>query len=205
MTEPVDSRLLQEILIERDPTGWQMLVGCQLLNQTGRVQVDRVWPELFERWPTPARFMAGARQHNLYSLLRPLGLQNRRARLLMRFTDWWTRSSEMPGLGERIVLMEPPGIGEYARDSWIIFAEGPTTDNVQRLLRYNDWPQDKELRKWMLPVIHHVDMIGRSDPYAVQHAWEAWRWQIDHPGGVITESELRSMVEYSIEASRENA
>jgi endonuclease III len=128
--------MLQELLLEQDRSGWRMLVGCILLNQTARVQVDGVYPELFDRWPS-ALAMSKARIATLERVLQPLGLQHRRAAILKRFAWWWNEAGgdvgreelgqwahRAPDFGERVRAMEPPGIGEYARDSWIIFMEG---------------------------------------------------------------------------------
>ena len=35
---------------------WQHFVGVICLNQTGRIQVKRVLPEFFDKWPTPEKF-----------------------------------------------------------------------------------------------------------------------------------------------------
>jgi hypothetical protein len=133
--------ILQRILMEQDPTGWRMMNGCILLNLTRRQQVDLVYPELFRCYPDPGH-MRNAWQTDLADKLRPLGLQYRRAETLRKFSDWWCRAWD-PGedmtitLGqvpypssflERIRAMEPPGIGEYARDSWAIFVEGIVPD-----------------------------------------------------------------------------
>ena len=36
---------------------WQHFVGVICLNQTGRIQVKRVLPEFFDKWPTPEAFL----------------------------------------------------------------------------------------------------------------------------------------------------
>ena len=36
---------------------WQHFVGVICLNQTGRLQVKRVLPEFFDKWPTPEAFL----------------------------------------------------------------------------------------------------------------------------------------------------
>lgn len=142
--------ILQQELIREDPSGWRMLVGCILLNLTHRRQVDPVYPRLFSEWPSP-ELMANASLVILEDELRPLGLQHRRAATLKYFSRWWTDAGGSrgypklgqwvgrdPGFGERIRALEPPGIGDYARDSWAIFAEGIVPDWEVR---------DKELRK----------------------------------------------------------
>jgi endonuclease III len=134
-----DDRLLQEILVEQDPTGWRMLVGCILLNLTSRKQVDEVWPALFERYPDAAHMRAEGPE--LAQLLYPLGLYNRRATALRRFSTWWIEAARQTQVNERMLALEPPGIGEYARDSWRIFKMGEDLDP--------DEVSDKELRLYL--------------------------------------------------------
>jgi hypothetical protein len=133
--------ILQRILMEQDPTGWRMMNGCIMLNLTKRQQVDGVRDELFERWPKPGS-MAHASLASLEEVLRPLGMQHRRALTLVKFSRWWldSWSDQTPpsvelgqvrfpeGFLERVRAMEPPGVGEYARDSWAIFVEGIIPD-----------------------------------------------------------------------------
>jgi hypothetical protein len=136
--------ILQRILMEQDPTGWRMMNGCILLNLTKRQQVDLVRDELFERYPHPTG-MRSANLSDLEELLRPLGLQHRRAMTLRRFSEWWWDAWTGPRVDGEVLLelgqvrfrpsflkrvraMEPPGIGEYARDNWAIFVEGIVPD-----------------------------------------------------------------------------
>ena len=67
------------------PNTWKILVACILHNQTSRKQVDKVYPELFSRYPDPES-LASADVDSLADLLRPLGLYNRRARSLKKFS-----------------------------------------------------------------------------------------------------------------------
>jgi endonuclease III len=128
--------ILQQLLVEQDPSGWRMLVGCILLNQTSRQQVDDVYPKLFEMWPNAPALRFASHPH-LFDVIRPLGLQNRRAITLTSFSTWWATRS--PAVEEDSMLeMDPPGIGEYARDSWVIFKLGLVPGWEVR---------DKELRK----------------------------------------------------------
>ena len=119
--------ILQELYID-DP--WKMMVGCILLNQTTRKQVDGVRSVLFDMYSTPEE-MSKAREDVLSDIIAPLGLQNRRARTLKMFSkDWlldWDDVSELYG------------IGKYAKDSWQIFVEGDLTVN----------PTDKVLLEYL--------------------------------------------------------
>lgn len=116
--------MLQEIY-RHDP--WKMLVGCILLNQTTRKQVDQIRDQLFQTWPNPAE-MASADPEEVSSIIRPLGFYNKRARTLIKFSREWieTRWKEP---------IELHGIGKYAQDSWEIFQKN----------NFDVQPTDKEL------------------------------------------------------------
>jgi methyl-CpG-binding domain protein 4 len=116
--------MLQEIYLH-DP--WKMLVGCILLNQTTRTQVDRVREDLFLLWPDPLE-MASADPEEIARVIKPLGLYNRRARTLIKFSREWTEKDWREPI-------ELPGIGQYAQDSWEIFQKN----------NYEIQPTDKEL------------------------------------------------------------
>ncbi len=120
--------MLQEIYRE-DP--WKMLVGCILLNQTTRTQVDRVREELFSLWPTSAE-MSQADPSQVSSVIRPLGFFNRRAQTLIKFSREWNETEwEEP--------IQLHGIGRYAQDSWEIFQKN----------NFDIQPTDKELIKYL--------------------------------------------------------
>tara|TARA_Y100000592_G_scaffold4902_1_gene7016 strand:- start:757 stop:1158 length:402 start_codon:yes stop_codon:yes gene_type:complete len=101
--------LLQEIY-QDDP--WKMLVCCILLNLTKRQQVDEVRHELFSKYPTEYEMME-ADETELANILKPLGLYNRRAKTLIKFSWMWVN-----GFSD---VSELYGIGQYAKDSWEIF------------------------------------------------------------------------------------
>lgn len=139
-------RILQEVMAEQDPTGWRVLVGCMLLNLTTRRQVDRVRGELFERWPD-ADAMADADKRELRTVLRPLGLHNRRSASLLKMSVhfagaasvWYggTQEGPMP----ESWLWGFPGIGPYAVDSYRIFVLGDLEGEPQS--------GDKVLARWL--------------------------------------------------------
>ena len=101
--------LLQEIYQD---DAWKMLVCCILLNLTKRTQVDIIRDELFRLYPTPSK-MKNANVDRLSNLLQPLGLYNKRARTLKRFSEGWVKGFKS--------VDELYGIGQYAKDSWEIF------------------------------------------------------------------------------------
>ena len=133
------SKTFQERLLEESPHGeWAMLVGCILLNRTTGLQVERIVWDVFDRWPTPTKLAKA--DTDLEDLIRPLGLWRRRAENLRSFSAWWVRCGWnrkkrwLPATGSR--LLEAPGLGRYAVDSYRIFVLGETdvetTDAVLR-------------------------------------------------------------------------
>ena len=77
--------LLQEIYQD---DSWKMMVCCILLNLTKRQQVDKVRHELFSKYPTEYE-MIEADESELAEILKPLGLYNRRAKTLIKFSWMW--------------------------------------------------------------------------------------------------------------------
>ena len=126
--------LLQEIYRDNP---WKMLVCCILLNLTKRTQVDGIRHELFNRYPTPEK-MSKANQEELAELLQPLGLYNRRANTLVRFSEDW-----MKGFTD---VKDLYGIGQYAQDSWNIFQEGDMMVETK----------DKVLTKYLNNYLTHI-------------------------------------------------
>jgi endonuclease III len=98
---------LLEELFGDDP--WRLLMSTILLNRTRRNQVDAVFSELLDRWPTPHALieMAYGFENDdkildeLVNLIAPLGIKNRRAKGIIRFcqeyVDLVTRKQEHNG------------------------------------------------------------------------------------------------------------
>lgn len=105
-----------------------MLVGCLLLNKTSRKQADRVWPELFERWPDPESLASAGDE--LEELLRPLGFCSTKAKRLREMSARYAA-------GDWNDPSELPGVGKYARDSWAMFVDGDP---------WSVEPEDEKLR-----------------------------------------------------------
>jgi len=122
--------LLQEIYQEDK---WKMLVCCIFLNLTQRKQVDQIRDIFFELYPTPHR-ASHANYEFLKSLLTPLGLSEKRAKTIIRFSkEWLEKDWKEP--------IELYGIGKYGQDSWEIFQKGnlevEPKDGV--LIKYLNW------------------------------------------------------------------
>ncbi|XP_033745690.1 LOW QUALITY PROTEIN: uncharacterized protein LOC117331201 [Pecten maximus] len=124
--------LIQESLYH-DP--WKLLIGTIFLNRTtGKAAIPLLW-KFFNKWPNPdAARKADAAA--IARLLTPLGLHEKRAKIIIRFSDEfltkdWTYPEELHG------------IGKYGNDSYRIFC-------------VNEWkrvqPKDHKLNdyhKWL--------------------------------------------------------
>lgn len=116
------------------PNAWKILVACILHNQTARKQVDKVYKELFKRYPNPTA-LAEADLDSLADLLKPLGLYNRRAKSLKRFSYEF----------ENIAWKKPSELyacGNYADDCYAVFCDGnwkSVKTNDGSLKRYVAW------------------------------------------------------------------
>lgn len=132
---PSPAGLIEEALYA-DP--YRLLVACTLLNKTTAGAVRKLLPSVFALIPTPA---AAARVDvdALAALLRPLGLQRRRAGTLAAlgaaFCEGWTDPAALPGVG-------PYGAAAYwifCRGQWHEFSE--QHGGVP--------PDDKDLRRYV--------------------------------------------------------
>jgi A/G-specific adenine glycosylase len=96
----------------RRPTPFAVLVAEVLLQHTPSARVAPVFTRLIRRWPT-FRALSRARARSLERLLRPLGLQRRRARALVAMarsvTCLWT--GRLPA--DPVALRRLPGVGAY--------------------------------------------------------------------------------------------
>ena len=125
------------------PDGWRVLVCCVLLNLTRRAQMEKLLDGLFERYPD-ASAMAVASQVDLASMLRPLGLYNRRAQTLIKLSSWWLTNDHDD-------VSKCPGVGKYARDAYALL--------VQRRWREVE-PDDHALNDFMAEIREHVNASG---------------------------------------------
>ncbi|KAI8463486.1 MAG: DNA glycosylase [Monoraphidium minutum] len=123
--------LIEEELFE-DP--WKLLLACMLLNKTSGKQVRQVIWRLFDLCPTP-QAVAAADQGALRDLIRPLGLFNKRAAAVQRFSREYVEK-------EWSCPTELHGIGKYAADAYYMFCRGAwrgVAPDDKDLRRYWDW------------------------------------------------------------------
>lgn len=129
--------LIQEKLRD-DP--WKMLIACMMLNLTSIVQVRPIIKRFFELYPD-AMAASGAKPDELATLLKPLGLYNRRSKTIIKFSRAWSK-------GGWKQLRDLPGVGKYAEDSYTIFVRG-TLDakpTDAKLVKYLVWANAEEKR-----------------------------------------------------------
>ncbi|KAI0240494.1 Methyl-CpG-binding domain protein 4 [Lamellibrachia satsuma] len=131
--------LVQETLFH-DP--WKLLVATIFLNRTaGKCTIPVLW-KFFETWSS-AEVTANANWRPIAELLQPLGLNNKRAQTLVRFSvEYLNKEWQYP--------IELFGIGKYGNDSYRIFC-------------VNEWkqvqPKDHKLNdyhKWLW--MNHVEL-----------------------------------------------
>ena len=111
---------------------WRLLIAVMMLNQTSAVQVKPILDGFFERWPDPGSLFL-ADEEEVAEYVKPLGLQNRRARAMIRMSgDFMAEES----IADASILY---GIGKYGADSYRMFVVGELVDDVK----------DKELKKYL--------------------------------------------------------
>ena len=109
---------------------WQHFVGVICLNQTGRLQVNRVLPEFFDKWPTPEAFLKSDKK-TVIEVIKSLGFYNRRENAIRKMTqDFLTWD------GEDATKLH--GVGKYGSDSYELFYKKRIPENVgdHELKRY---------------------------------------------------------------------
>jgi endonuclease III len=122
-----------DLMVQQQVTSvWQHMVGVICLNQTSRVQVKRVLPELFKHCPTPETFLKSS-SALIKKIIQPLGMVNvRETRLRKMSKDYLTWD------GNDATMLY--GIGKYGSDSYRLFYKNEIPENVQdhELKRYID-------------------------------------------------------------------
>ena len=109
---------------------WQHFVGVICLNQTGRIQVKRVLPVFFKKWPTAKSYLESNKQ-DVITVIRSLGFYNKRENTIRKMTEdfmSWNKED----------ATKLYGIGKYGSDSYELFYKKRLPDNVgdHELKRY---------------------------------------------------------------------
>eukprot|EP00268_Persea_americana_P007656 TRINITY_DN1289_c0_g1_i4.p1 TRINITY_DN1289_c0_g1~~TRINITY_DN1289_c0_g1_i4.p1 ORF type:complete len:256 (-),score=57.22 TRINITY_DN1289_c0_g1_i4:726-1493(-) len=95
---------------------WRVLVICALLNCTTGSQVKNVLPNLFALCPD-AKTAADVDPEKLREVIEGLGLQNKRAELIIQLSRRYLEE-------DWEYVTELPGVGKYAADAYAIFCTG---------------------------------------------------------------------------------
>ena len=104
-------RLIQEDYLD-DP--WKMLVCCILLNQTTNQQVRKVLLPLFELIPDPST-ASNTQPEQIVPIIRSTGFSSVKSQRIVDLSKKWNSGFNS--------VLELPGVGRYASDSWEIFVE----------------------------------------------------------------------------------
>ena len=125
-----DDLMVQQQLKHPDRK-WKHMIAVMCLNQTYRKQVKRVLPELWDRYPTPKKYLSG-RLSKQQKILEPLGMWRVRSNRIRKMTEQYlTWDGKDPA--------DLHGIGKYGSDSYKIFFLNTIPDDVT----------DKELKKYI--------------------------------------------------------
>lgn len=103
----------------RDP--YSILVAEMLLGKTTAQQVKNIYPKFLAQYPNP-RSLAMADKSELEELLKPLGMQHRRAELLKKLglTIVEKYGGQIPSNPED--LLKLPGVGQYTANAILSLA-----------------------------------------------------------------------------------
>ncbi|MEM1638292.1 MAG: A/G-specific adenine glycosylase [Pyrobaculum sp.] len=91
---------------------WAVLVAAFMLRKTTTKQVLKVYEEFIKKYPTPQSLMK-ADVRELEELIRPLGIERKRARHLVELAKYIVKKfgGAIPCLREK--LLELPSVGDY--------------------------------------------------------------------------------------------
>ena len=108
---------------------FRVLVAEVMLQRSRGITVEKVYRELFRRWPDAAS-LGRARESSIAAVIRPLGLVRRAGTLKAMARDVVSRG----GVPERLEeLLELPGVGPYAAGATLVVAfdkRAPIVDGV---------------------------------------------------------------------------
>jgi len=113
---------------------WRLLIATIFLNKTSNKKALPILRKFFDSWPT-ANLASKADPNELAELLRPMGLNNLRANIIIRFSnEFLVKSWKYPE--------ELHGIGKYGNDSYRIFCTDEWKNvhpKDKKLSFYHDW------------------------------------------------------------------
>ncbi len=117
---------------------YAVLIAEVLLRKTTAQQVKKVYSAFLSKYPDP-KSLSKADENNLKSLLAPLGMEHRRANLLVRLGKVLVEKYNGAVPTEADDLLQLPGVGMYSANAVLCFAYGrdvPLVDtNVVRVFQ----------------------------------------------------------------------
>jgi len=108
---------------------YKILVTEQLLRKTTAKQVNDIYEIFYKNFPTP-NALARTPKDKIRSLIRPLGLQNQRVKLLRELSVRLVELEEVPT--DEQGLLSLPGVGQYSADAVRCLAFGEDVPMVDR-------------------------------------------------------------------------
>lgn len=106
-----------------------VLTTEQLLRKTTARQVNGIFERFFSKFGT-ARELGASSVSEIRDLIRPLGMEHGRSRVLKRFGKALASMTRLPRTREE--LLKLPGIGEYAADAALCMVYGESVPMVDR-------------------------------------------------------------------------
>ena len=103
----------------KDP--YSILIAEMLLRKTTAKQVEKIYVQFLTKYPDPNSLADADKKNDLEELLKPLGMEHKRAELLKRFGLYIIEkyNGEIPMELEK--LLELPGVGMYAANAVLSF------------------------------------------------------------------------------------
>lgn len=138
---------------EPDATLYEVFMSEMFLRRTRSDVVESFIPEFLERYPDiPA--LRAAEHAELADVIRPMGLQNKRAEGLIELAEELQGDSIPTDLDELLAL---PQVGPYVANATLCFALGEqrpiidrNVDRIYRRLLGDDWETLNEEGQWAL-------------------------------------------------------
>lgn len=102
---------------------WAVLVAAFMLRKTTTKQVLKIYEEFIKRYPTPQSLLEASTEE-LEELIRPLGIERKRARHLIELAEHVVKrfGGAIPCSREK--LKELPGVGDYIASEVLLVACG---------------------------------------------------------------------------------
>jgi endonuclease III len=124
--------LRDDLMVQQQVSNsWEHMIGVICLNQSHRVSVKRVLPEILKYFPTPQIMVSGPIEM-LEHILEPCGMKRVKAKRIKRMSEDYLK-------WDGVDATKLYGIGKYGSDSYEIFYKKNYLTN----------PTDKELKRYL--------------------------------------------------------